>query len=78
MRREGLHVGQHGRPHVGAHLKDTPQLLGRQLQQDLEGLGLGALLGMGKHQTDDKKPIRQWIQGHKDHEGIWNFDGILD
>lgn len=43
---EGADVGQQGLPKLWALVKDGTQLLGRQLQDDLEALGLGALTAL--------------------------------
>lgn len=45
---EGADVGQQGLPELWALVKDGTQLLGRQLQDDLEALGLGALTALDK------------------------------
>ena len=43
---EGANVGQQGLPELWALVKDGPQLLGWELQDDLEALGLGALTAL--------------------------------
>ena len=43
---EGSDVGQQGLPELWALVKDGTQLLGWQLQDDLEALGLGALTAL--------------------------------
>lgn len=46
MRGEGADVGQQGLPQLRALLKDGAELLRGQLEDDLEGLGLGALAAL--------------------------------
>lgn len=43
---EGADVGQQGLPELWALVEDGTQLLGWQLQDDLEALGLGALTAL--------------------------------
>lgn len=43
---EGADMGQQGLPELWALVKDSTQLLGWQLQDDLEALGLGALTAL--------------------------------